>query len=97
MPHPPSILATIVLELLLTASGGLLARKLCLRLLVEYWRPAALSRPITLGFIGDATSALSANSFCKLPSPRSVSCFAAFAANRFMTMPTARGKVGCRR
>jgi hypothetical protein len=43
-----------------------------------------LQRPIA------SSSALSANSFCKLPSPPSVSCFAAFAANRFMTMPTAR-------
>jgi predicted Kef-type K+ transport protein len=58
MPHAPSILATIVLELLLTASGGLLARKLCLRPLVEYWRPAALSRPITPGFIGDLANQL---------------------------------------
>jgi predicted Kef-type K+ transport protein len=57
MPHPPSILATIVLELLLTASEGLLAHKLRLRPLVEYWRLAALSRPITPGFIGDANQA----------------------------------------
>jgi predicted Kef-type K+ transport protein len=35
MPHAPSILATIVLELVLAASGGLLARKLCLRSLVK--------------------------------------------------------------
>jgi hypothetical protein len=30
MPHAPSILATIVLKVVLAASGGLLARKLCL-------------------------------------------------------------------
>jgi monovalent cation:H+ antiporter-2, CPA2 family len=57
MPHAPSILATIVLELVLVASGGLLARKLCLRPLVKYLAASSAIGPSTPGFIGDANLA----------------------------------------
>jgi monovalent cation:H+ antiporter-2, CPA2 family len=57
MPHAPSILATIVLELVLAASGGLLARKLCLRPLVKNLAAGSAIGPSTPGFIGDANLA----------------------------------------
>jgi hypothetical protein len=51
MPHAPSILATIVLELVLAASGGLLTRMLCLRSLVKDLAVGSAIGPSTLGFI----------------------------------------------
>jgi hypothetical protein len=51
MPHAPLILATIVLELVLAASGGLLTRMLCLRSLVKDLAVGSAIGPSTLGFI----------------------------------------------
>jgi monovalent cation:H+ antiporter-2, CPA2 family len=74
MPHAPSILATIALELVLAASGGLLARKLCLRPLVKYLAASSAIGPSTPGFIGDANLAnqLAEIGVMVFPSPSSL-------------------------